>query len=79
MTNTFKSCRRLWTHETAVKRIRQLELALRAIEDMTDGEIQARFGNHPSKTAEELGRNSTIYSLLVVPRNIARAALEAKP
>lgn len=48
---------------------------LSAIEDMTAGEITARFGGHSSKTEDEVGQKSAVYHLLVVPRNIARKAL----
>lgn len=51
--------------------------ALSAIEDLTAGEITARFGGHSSKTPDEVGQKSAVYHLLVLPRNIARNALKA--
>lgn len=49
--------------------------ALGIIERLCTDEIRARFGNHHSKTEEELAGKSKVYSLLVIPRNIARSAL----
>jgi hypothetical protein len=56
-------------------RIRILEEALGAIESACDEEICTRFGTSSHKTEEQIAGRSVIYSLLVVPRNIARAAL----
>jgi hypothetical protein len=49
--------------------------ALEAIFNLTDGEIEVRFRTSSTKTEEQMGRNSTIYSLLSLPRNMARDAL----
>ncbi len=57
-------------------RNRELESALRGIESLCADEITTRFGGHSHKSEDELGRNSRVYSLLVVPRNMARAALK---
>jgi len=61
-----------------VREIGRLRTALKAIHDATDDEIAVRFrtGN---KSEAEMGRNSRIYSMLVVPRNMARNALAAVP
>jgi hypothetical protein len=50
--------------------------ALKSIEVLCSQEITARFGGHAHKSEDELGRNSRVYALLVVPRNMARAAIE---
>lgn len=54
----------------------EMYAALSAIEDMASGEIRARFGNSTTKTADEVGKNSAVYHLLVLPRDIARHALK---
>lgn len=56
--------------------IERLRAALEAIESTCADEINARFGGHPSRSADEVGAKSAVYSLLVVPRNMARNALE---
>jgi hypothetical protein len=53
---------------------RTLREALQAIEGLLSEELAARFGHH-SKSEEEVAGKSVIYSLLAVPRNMARAAL----
>lgn len=58
-----------WEH-----RARVAERALEQIDALLSAEITERFGGHPSKSEAEIGRNSSVYSLLVVPRNMARAA-----
>jgi hypothetical protein len=55
--------------------IEDLVAALEAIHAACDEEIKTRFRTSSHKTEEELGRNSAVYSLLVIPRNIARQAL----
>lgn len=52
--------------------------ALEAIEDLLTAEISARF-SHPYLSEEESARSSTLFSLLSVPRNIARNALATPP
>lgn len=54
-----------------------LVAALENIETLCTGEINARFAGHPHMTIEQCGRKSKIYSLLVLPRNIAASALTA--
>lgn len=58
------------------KRVRSLSEALESIDVSISAEITARFGGHPSINEDEMGKNSEIYQLLVVPRNIARSALQ---
>lgn len=63
--------------DQAEAQIAGLREALRSIETLLSSEIAARFGGHPSKSEAEMGRKSAVYALLVVPRNMARAALAA--
>ena len=51
---------------------------LGAIHSMLDEEIGARFRIHSSKSEEQAGRNSRLYHLLMVPRNMAAAALKGE-
>jgi len=51
--------------------------ALDAIHDLLDGEIAVRFRQSSSQSESEQAGKSRVYSLLVVPRNMARAALTA--
>lgn len=53
----------------------KMRRALMAIEDLCDGEIKARFASD-SKTEQEVAGNSRIYTLLSLPRDIARNALK---
>ncbi|MGJ8477234.1 hypothetical protein [Sphingobium yanoikuyae] len=54
----------------------RLRGGLEAISDLLDGEIKIRWRDGQSNMNEsEAAGNSTLYSLLSVPRNIARAAL----
>jgi len=55
--------------------IQRLRDWLECIERLMDEEIGARFRTSSYKTEEQMGKNSTIYHLLCVPRNLARAAL----
>ena len=56
--------------------IARLRGGLEAISDLLDGEIKIRWRDGQSNMNEsEAAGNSTLYSLLSVPRNIARAAL----
>ncbi len=50
-----------------------------AIFSLLDDEIAVRFRTSSHRTEEELGKNSSIYHLLSVPRNMARSALDGKP
>lgn len=50
-----------------------------AIFSMLDDEIAVRFRTSSHRTEEELGKNSSVYHLLSVPRNMARSALDGKP
>lgn len=59
----------------AQAQIETLRAALQAIETLLSEEITARFGGHPSKSEETMGRKSSVYALLSLPRNMARAAL----
>jgi hypothetical protein len=63
----------------AALHIRKLEAALTAIDAILTDEIKVRYGTSPNKTESEMAGNASVYQLLVVPRNIARAALEDKP
>jgi hypothetical protein len=47
--------------------------ALRCIQETCDEEIAARFAGHP----EPIRIRSTVYQMLVLPRNIAANALKA--
>lgn len=53
-----------------------LRETLEAIEGVLSDEIAARFKGS-SKSEEQIGRGSVIYSLLSVPRNMARNGLAA--
>lgn len=53
----------------------RLRAALEAIENLLTEEIKVRFGTSDHFTEAEVAGDSVIYSLLVVPRNIARKAL----
>ena len=57
----------------------RMKEALESIESLLSEEITTRFGGDAQISEEQMGANSRIYSLLVVPRNIARAALKDKP
>ena len=57
----------------------RMKEALESIESLLSEEITTRFGGDAQISEEQMGANSRIYSLLVVPRNIARAALKKKP
>lgn len=57
------------------ERVKRYRIALEAIDDLCSDEIKARFGNDSSLTEEQCAKGSRIYPLLLVPRNIARAAL----
>jgi hypothetical protein len=56
--------------------LHEMHSALSAIFSAMDGEIAARFRTHHCKSEEQLGRNSAIYHLMSVPRNIACNSLE---
>ena len=51
---------------------------LEAIDELLTGEIMARF-SHPSMTPSQVAKSSQVFSLLVVPCNMARAALGREP
>lgn len=53
----------------------RLRHALETIEGACDAEIKKRFGGHSSMSIEDLAKGSRIYALLVLPRNVARTAL----
>lgn len=53
----------------------RLRAWLECIERTTDEEIKARVPPHHSKTEEEMAGKSVIYTLLSVPRSMARRAL----
>lgn len=59
--------------------INRLRNWLECIEQTTNDEIIARFGGHWSKTADQLGQRSKVYSLLQMPRDMARRALNGDP
>lgn len=61
--------------KTALAVYPELLAALVAIEGLTSSEIDARFGGHPSMSAEENGRNFAEFESLSILRNIARAAI----
>ncbi len=62
--------------ETEARRLRSW---MEAIHSMLDGEIATRFRTSSHLTEEEVGRNSRVYHLLSVPRNMARTALAGEP
>lgn len=62
----------------ANREIAKLRAALEAIESLMDEEIAVRFRTSSHKTEEQMAGKSVIYDLLVVPRNIARAALQGR-
>lgn len=55
--------------------IERLREALVGIEKLLSDEITVRFGTSSHLTQAECAGKSVIYSLLVVPRNMARQAL----
>lgn len=55
--------------------IERLRTWLEAIERITDEEIGVRFRTSSHKTEEQMAGKSVIYTMLSVPRNLARAAL----
>lgn len=52
---------------------------LETIERVTDEEIGARFRTSSHKTEEQMAGKSQVYTMLSVPRNLARAALRGDP
>lgn len=64
--------------ERAEAEAERLRAALETIEAITDDEIGVRFRMSNHKSEEEMAGKSTIYHLLSIPRNMARAALKAE-
>lgn len=54
----------------------RLREGLETIADLCDNEIKARWGGQSNMSIEEAAKGSRLYSLLVVPRNIARAFVD---
>jgi hypothetical protein len=68
----------IYQRDAANARVKTLEKALKAIDDLLSSEITARFGGHQRLSEKDAGSNNRLYPLLDLPRNMARAALETK-
>lgn len=58
---------------------RRYKRALEALDGILTDEINVRFGTSSHMTPEQVAGKSRVYSLLVVPRDIARKALLPPP
>lgn len=59
--------------------IARLRAWLECIERTTDEEIAVRFRTSSYKTEEQMAGKSVVYTMLSVPRNMARRALAGDP
>lgn len=55
--------------------IERLRAWIGAIERITDEEIGVRFRTSSHKTEEQMAGKSAVYAMLLIPRNLSRAAL----
>lgn len=65
----------LGDQQAEVERLRQW---LACIERLTDEEIGARFRTSSNKSEEQMAGKSVVYTMLSIPRNLARGALSGK-
>lgn len=62
--------------EAEIERLREW---LGCIERLTDDEIGARFRTSSHKSEREMAKGSVIYTMLQMPRDLARRALAGDP
>jgi hypothetical protein len=63
----------------AASEIERLRAWLESIHDITDEEIAVRFRTSSQKTEEQMAGKSVVYTMLSIPRNIAKRALNGDP